>query len=187
MKKFTVVLSLFAILLTSLASCVTICNSSGGKNLENIKKIHVRPFANNTNQFGLEVKFTKEVMEEIIADGRLSLVNTEAEADGIVVVTIGKYILRPLAYDAYMQPEKYKLLIAVSVSLVDKDNGVALWTEPNMEVTQTYKDSNKNSADVTDNGMTEEEARQIIWEKMSRKIVKRVVKWFKSASSKTSA
>jgi hypothetical protein len=186
MKKFTVVLSLFAVLLTSLVSCMSICNSSGQKNPENIKKIHVRPFANNTNQFGLEDKFTKEVMEEIIADGRLSLVNTEVEADGIIVVTIGKYILRPLANGANMQPEKYKLLIAASVSLVDKNNGATLWTEPNMEIAKTYKDSSKNSSQM-DDGMTEEEARQIIWEKMSRKIVKSIVKWFKSTTSKVSA
>jgi hypothetical protein len=176
---------LFALILTSLVSCTFPYDPAVQILPENIKKIYVKPFINNTNQFGLEAKFTNEVINEIIADGRLSLVNTEAEADGMLVVTIKRYILQPLTYDVNMMPEQYKLWIIASVSLVDNDDNVTLWTEPNMEGIQIYRDSTRGiSGDAMgDNGMTEEEARQFIWEKMARNIVKRLVKGFGSVTS----
>jgi hypothetical protein len=147
---------------------------------EHIKKVYVRPFGNNTNQFGIESKFTNEVIEEIINSGRLSLVNKEKDADGILTATIKKYILQPLTYDMNNVAEQYKMWIIVSVSLVDNDNNVTLWTEPNMEGIQIYCDINRrpNGEDSIGEGMSEEEARQIVWTKMSRNIVRRVIKGF---------
>ncbi|GHT47171.1 hypothetical protein AGMMS49936_07390 [Endomicrobiia bacterium] len=181
MKQSRVVLSLFALLLTSLVSCTSVHNSAGQVSPEskNVKKIYVKPFTNNTNQSGLEAKFTNEVMKEIMETGRLSLVNNEAEADGIIVATIIKYTLEPRT----TTHGEYKLLVGADVSLIDKNNNATLWAEHDMEGTKTYKDSSKNSADAVDDGMTEEEARQLVWEKMSRKILSSVVKEFKSVTS----
>ncbi|GHT50667.1 hypothetical protein AGMMS49990_03470 [Endomicrobiia bacterium] len=204
MKQSRVVLSLFALLLTSLVSCTSVPNSAGQvspgpKNVKkvyakplinntnqpgpkakftNVKKVYVKPFINNTNQPSLEVKFTNEVMNEIMGTGRLSLVDNEAEADGIIMVTIIKYTLKP-----HTTPGKYKLLVIADVSLIDKNNNATLWAKHDMEGTETYEDSSKNSADAVGDGMTEEEARQLVWEKMSKKIVRSVVKEFKSVTS----
>jgi outer membrane lipopolysaccharide assembly protein LptE/RlpB len=155
---------------------------------EHIKKVYVRPFGNNTNQFGIESKFTNEVIEEIINSGRLSLVNKEKDADGILTATIKKYILQPLTYDMNNVAEQYKMWIIVSVSLVDNDNNVILWTEPNMEGIQIYCDINRrarraNEEDSIGEEISEEEARQIVWTKMSRNIVRRVIKGFGSVTS----
>jgi hypothetical protein len=147
---------------------------------EHIKKVYVKPISNNTNQYGLEAKFTNAIVDEILRDGRLSLVNSPEEADGVIAGTIKRYILQPLTYDANMVTEQYKLWIIVSVSLVDRENNVTLWTEPNLEGIQIYLDNTKGSFGE---GMTEEEAREIIWEKLSRDIVKRTIKGFGSVSS----
>ncbi|GHT42260.1 hypothetical protein AGMMS49921_06990 [Endomicrobiia bacterium] len=179
MKQSRVVLSLFALLLASLVSCTSVHNSAGQVSPpENVKKIYVKPFTNNTNQSGLEAKFTNEVMKEIMETGRLSLVSNEAEADGIIVATIIKYALEPRT-----TPGEYKLLVVADVSLIDKNNNAALWSEHDMEVTKNYKDSSKNSADAMGDGMTEEEAGQLVWEGMSKKILRSVVKEFKSVTS----
>ncbi|AKL97598.1 LPS assembly lipoprotein LptE [Endomicrobium proavitum] len=150
-----------------------------------IKNIYIRPILNNTNQFGLEAKFMNAVVDEFLSDGRLSLVNTESEANGALSVTIKKYILQPLTYDVNMVAEQYKLWIIVSVSFIDIENNVTLWTEPNMEAIQIYRDitrSSQNSYGLGE-GMSEEEARAIIWEKLSRDIVKRTIKGFGSVTS----
>ena len=65
-----------------------------------------------------------------------------------------------------------------SAFFIDKHENVTLWVEPNMEGIQIYSDSVK----VGFGGMTEEEAREYIWEKLSRDIVKRTVRGFGSAS-----
>ena len=51
---------------------------------QHIKKISIRPFVNNTTQYGLEEKLTLKVINEFVRDGRLMLVNNEQEADGVV-------------------------------------------------------------------------------------------------------
>jgi hypothetical protein len=145
------------------------------------KKVYVRSFENNTNQFGIESKFTNEVIEEITNDGRLSLVNKEEESDGILKVTINRYILQPLTYDINNIAKQYKMHIVASVSLVDNNNNI-LWTEPNMEGIQIYCDINRKPSgeDFICNGMSEEEAKQIVWIKMSRIIVRNVIRGFGS-------
>jgi hypothetical protein len=152
---------------------------------ENIKKVYVKPFGNNTNQFGIESKFINEVIEEIINSGRLCLVNKEEDADGVLTVTIKRYILQPLTYDINNVAEQYKMWIIANVSLVGNDSNVTLWSEPNMEGIQIYRDINRRPSgeDSIGDGMSEEEARQIVWIKMSRNIVRRVSKSFVSATS----
>ncbi|MDR2426960.1 MAG: LPS assembly lipoprotein LptE [Endomicrobium sp.] len=176
MKKilFCAVFALF------LMSCAGVYDPAPQILPEHIKKVYVKPITNNTNQYGLEAKFTNAVVDEILRDGRLSLVNSPTEADGVIAGTIKKYILQPLTYDANMVTEQYKLWIIVSVSLVDRENNVTLWTEPNLEGIQIYLDATKGSIGE---GMTEEEAREIIWEKLSRDIVKRTIKGFGSVTS----
>jgi outer membrane lipopolysaccharide assembly protein LptE/RlpB len=151
---------------------------------EHIKNIYVQPVINATNQFGIEGSFTNYITDEFMIDGRLSVVNSSKEADAVIIVTIKRYILEPLTYDVNGVVEQYKLWVIVSASLVDKDNNVNLWTEPNLEGIQIYRDTTRRqSGDSFGDGMTEEEARQIIWTKMSRNIVRRVVKGFGSITS----
>jgi hypothetical protein len=180
MRKFLLSFLLCSMLALALVSCTSIYDPAPQILPEHIKKVYVRPIINNTNQYGLEAKFTNEIVDEILRDGRLSLVNSESEADGVLAGTIKRYILQPLTYDANMVTEQYKLWVIVSVSMVDRENNVTLWTEPNMEGIQIYLDATKGAIGE---GMTEEEARVTIWEKLSRDIVKRTIKGFGSVSS----
>src|ERR1700761_6449390 len=73
-----------------------------------IRKIAVRPFANHTQQYGLEDKLTLEVQSEFNQDGRFQI-TTEDQADGVLIGDITKYILEPLSYDSNHVPNQYKL------------------------------------------------------------------------------
>ncbi|MBQ3834898.1 MAG: LptE family protein [Elusimicrobia bacterium] len=142
-----------------------------------IKNVYVRPVVNNTNQYGLEDKFTNAIIDEFMRDGRLSVVTNEDESDGVVVCEIKRYTLQPLTYDSNMVTEQYKLWILINVYFIDKHENITLWVEPNMEGIQIYADQVK----VGFGGMTEDTAREYIWEKLSRDIVKRTVKGFGNA------
>jgi len=143
---------------------------------QHIKKISVRPFVNNTTQYGLEEKLTLEIINEFIRDGRLALTNDENEADGIVAGEINRYILQPLTYDSNMVAEQYKLWLLLNVYFVDKKENVTLWSEPNMEGIQVFYDASKPG------GKTEEEVRETIWNNLARNIVKRTIEGFGSVS-----
>ena len=145
---------------------------------QDAKKVFVKPFVNSTSQSGLEDKITLAVTNEMINDGRYALVNNEKDADGILAGEITKYELQALTYNAAAVTQQYKLFIIVNVHFTDKVKNVALWSEP-MEGVQIYYDSSQPG------GMTEDEARGIIWDNMSRDIVRRTADSFSAATEKT--
>lgn len=141
-----------------------------------IKKIFIRPFVNTTTQYGLEEKLTLKVIDEFVRDGRLTLANSESEADGIIVGEISKYILQPLSYDSNNVAEQYKLWVLLNVSMVDRIKNITLWSEPNMEGIQIFFDATRQG------GQTEEDVRQMIWDSLASDIVKRTIEGFGSVS-----
>jgi hypothetical protein len=179
MIKKLMMLFLFVLFLITLVSCIFLYGHAVQVLLdpENAKKIYVKPFINDTDHLGLEVRFTNAVADEIIMDGRLSLVNNEVEADVVFIYVIRRYILQTLTYDMNMLPEYYKLWIIGSTSLIDKNNGAIIWSDPNFKEAQIYVDTvrSQNNVSMTDE-MTEEEAVEIICDKISKNIVKKIIK-----------
>src|SRR5437870_7396428 len=55
-----------------------------------ISKIAIRPFANKTQQYGIEDKLTLAVQQKFNLDGRWAI-TTEDQADGVVIGEISKY------------------------------------------------------------------------------------------------
>ena len=141
-----------------------------------VRKIAVRPFINNTPQYGLEDKFTVSVIDEFVRDGRLEVATDEKDAEGVIVVEIDRYILQPLTYDSNLVTEQYKLWVLLNVYLVDRVKNITLWAEPNMEAIQIFYDA------TMPGGKTEEEVREILWENLARDIVKRTIEGFGSVS-----
>ena len=141
-----------------------------------IKRIAVRPFINKTPQFGLEDKLTLKVIDEFLKNGEYGIV-PEASADGIVLGEISRYILTPVQYDANLVPTVYKLDVLLSVKFLDKAYNILLWHEPALQGIQNY------SASTLPGGMTEEMAREVVWNILSRDIVKRTVEGFGSVTS----
>jgi hypothetical protein len=143
------------------------------------KTVYVKPFTNNTNQFGIEAPFTNAVIDEFLNDGRLNTANTPEESDGILTVCIKRYILKPLTYDVDGAVEQYKLWLVTEAALIDKETKETMWTE-NFEGIQIYVDSARRqiARNITGDAITEQEAQALIWDKLSRKIVRRTIKGF---------
>ena len=143
---------------------------------QHIKKLSIRTFANKTPQFGLEEKLTLKVTDEFLKNGEHAVV-TENDAQGIIVGEIAHYILTPIQYDVNMVPTVYKLNVIVSVKFLDKPRNTYLWEEPALQATKIYSDT------FLPGGMTEEAARQFLWEMIAKDIVKRTMKGFGAATS----
>jgi hypothetical protein len=138
-----------------------------------VQKLAVRPFANHTQQYGLEDKLTLAVQNEFNRDGRYSI-TSEDQADGVVIGDITRYILEPLSYDANHVPTQYKLWILVDVTFYDKVKNQTLWKEANMNGQLTYYVSSSGLPGA----LSEEEARQTIWDQLSRDIRTRTLEGF---------
>ncbi|MDR1401143.1 MAG: LPS assembly lipoprotein LptE [Endomicrobium sp.] len=132
---------------------------------EHVKKVYVKPFRNSTSEIGLEVGFANAVIEEMLKDGRICPVNTKEESDGILSATIKRYIVNKLFALGDNNPSgQYEIIIVVSVSLVNRNKNIILWTESNMKGMQMDYAANLKST------------RENIWERFSRNIIRRIVK-----------
>ncbi|OGR67325.1 MAG: hypothetical protein A2081_01655 [Elusimicrobia bacterium GWC2_61_19] len=141
-----------------------------------IKRIAVRSFANKTQQFGLEEKITLKVIDEFLKNGEYS-VSPENSAQGVIVGEISHYILTPIQYDVNLVPTVYKLNVIASVRLLDREQNRYLWEEPALQVTKMYSAANLPG------GLTEEQAREALWEILAKDVVMRTVSGFGSVSS----
>ncbi len=177
--------------LTSLAACAAAvlaagCGSSSDINYRpksqllprHIQKLAVRPIINKTQQFGLEDKFVLRLRDEFLRDGRYAVL-PEAQADGVVLVTISRYILTPTQYDSVLTPIAYKLQVIVDLQFIDRTSNTILWQEPAMEGIHLF------GAPTVTGGKTEEQAREFLWDLLSRDIVKRVIQGFGSVTGRS--
>jgi len=142
---------------------------------QHVRRLALRTAVNKTQQFGLEDKLSLRVRDEFLRDGRYPLV-PEPEAQGIVWMTISRYILTAVQYDATQAATAYKLRILVDLQFIDKSTNQILWEEKNLEGTLSFP------ALTLRGGMSEEQAREQIWDILSRSIVKRVVDGFGSVT-----
>jgi hypothetical protein len=138
-----------------------------------IRRIAIRPFANHTQQYGLEDKLTLAVQSEFLRDGRFGI-TSEDQADGVVIGDITRYILEPLSYDSNHVPTQYKLWILADVTFYDKVKNQTLWKEHNLSGELRYYVASSGLPGST----TEEEARQTIWDQLARDIRTRTLEGF---------
>ena len=176
MKKFSRMLCLCALL----AAC-------GGENTiytpqaqimpQHIKKVAIRPILNRTEVFALEDKFYNELYDTFLRNGTYQIVAENNGAEGVVVTTISRYLNVPVQYDSQLIPTVYKMDIWLDVVLMDKTTNTPVWREPAFLGTQIY------AASTLPGGLTEQQARDKIFEKLSKDIVIRTVEGFGSVRS----
>ncbi|MGB2578577.1 hypothetical protein AAIR98_000496 [Elusimicrobium simillimum] len=145
---------------------------------QHISKVAVRPFINRTQVFALEDKLTLAVSDEFLKNGYYQLV-TEANSDGVIIGQITRYLMVPLQYDTQLIPTTYRMEVWLNIKFLDKKTDVVIWEEPALMSTYIY------SASTMAGGMTEEQAREQIWDRLARDIVKRTTDGFGSVWSES--
>lgn len=176
MKKLAFVLGICA-LLTACAGENVVYTPQAQIMPQHIKKIAVRPILNRTEVFALEDKFYNELYDTFLRNGMYQIVAENDGAQGVVVTTISRYLNVPIQYDSQLIPTVYRMDIWLDVVFMDATTNTPVWREPAFLGTQIY------AASTLPGGMTEQQARDIIFEKLSKDIVKRTVDGFGSVRS----
>ncbi len=144
---------------------------------QHIKKFAVRQILNKTEVFALEDKFYNELYDEFLRNGSYQIVPENDGAEGVIVTTISRYLNIPIQYDSQLIPTVYQMNIWLDVVFMDKTTNQPVWREPALMGTQIY------AASTLPGGMTEVQARDVVFEQLSRDIVKRTVDGFGSVWS----
>ena len=79
-------------------------------------------------------------------------------------------------YDAANQPLEYRLWVIIDVRFFDRRENRVVWEEPRFEQTYRY------FIETQPGGMTEEQAREQVWDMLARDIVKRTMEGFGSVT-----
>lgn len=172
-------------ILTLLAAiCVAACASEGAfykpqaqTMPQHIRKVAIRPILNKTEIFAMEDKLYLQLYDEFLKNGTYQIVSENNGAEGVIITTITRYLNVPVQYDSQLIPTVYKMDVWLDIVLMDKTTNTPVWREPAFLGTQTY------SASTLPGGMTEQQARELIWQKLSKDIVKRTVDGFGSVMS----
>ncbi len=172
MKKLIILLT---ILLSSCSTSQIIYNPAPQILPQHIKTIAVRPFMNKSSIFGIEEKLTLKIIDEFIRDARYPI-KKENEADGVIVGEIKSYIMIPIQYNANMIPTVYKITLNYSIKMIDRVKNIILWEENTLSANYIFSDSSLPG------GITEEQAREKLWEIIARDTVKRTVEGFGSVT-----
>ena len=144
---------------------------------QHIRKVAIRPILNKTEIFAMEDKLYLQLYDEFLKNGSYQIVKEDNGAEGVIITTITRYLNVPIQYDSQLIPTVYKMDVWLDIVLMDKTTNTPVWREPAFVGTQTY------SASTLPGGMTEQQAREIIWQKLSKDIVKRTVDGFGSVMS----
>ena len=166
------------------AACAAACASEGAYYKpqaqimpQHIRKIAIRPILNKTEIFAMEDKLYLQLYDEFLKNGSYQVVKEDDGAEGVIVTTITRYLNVPIQYDSQLIPMVYKMDVWLDIVLIDKTTNAPVWREPAFVGTQTY------SSSTLPGGMTEQQAREMIWQKLSKDIVKRTVDGFGSVMS----
>lgn len=166
------------------ALCLAACASEGAYYKpqaqimpQHIRKVAIRPILNKTEIFAMEDKLYLQLYDEFLKNGSYQIVGEDSGAEGVIITTITRYVNLPVQYDSQLIPTVYKMDVWLDIVLMDKSTNTPVWREPAFLGTQIY------SASTLPGGITEQEARELVWQKLSKDIVKRTVEGFGSVMS----
>lgn len=133
-----------------------------------IRTLSLPPIVNKSQEPGIEDQFALALRDEFLRDARRPLV-PEKDSDGVVRITITRYLQTPLQYDANQNPTTYLIRVNVDVQLVDRAAKKTLWDEKGLEASLAYPNSSLTG------GLTEQAAQVQLWPVLAPMIVARVI------------
>jgi len=142
---------------------------------DHIQTFRINPVKNKTQQIGLTSDLTEEVINEIVKEGRLTVVSSP-DADSSLDIIIIEYSKIPIAYDENFIAQEYKLNMIINLKFYDHIKKLKLWEDVRENLTGGIETWVKYYVGTdTEFPETEEEARQRLVQDIAKKILHRIV------------
>ena len=106
--------------------------TQSGKMSNDIKKVFVAVFTNNTPEANIETGLRNAFIDQFIKGRRFKIVSAEGLADAVLKGDIKNLVVSPLAYrgDSNLAVEK-RITVTLSLTLEAKGSPTVLWREAN--------------------------------------------------------
>jgi hypothetical protein len=169
MKKFIL---LFAVCLTVL-DCGYHLRGTGSSLPPHIKVINVPMFANQTTRFELDLKLTQEVIDEMVARGKVEMTGEPDSADAILIGEITAFRATPIGFGEDATADRYSITVVAKVVLRDVVQKKVLYSNPSFIYQGEYE-----VPEGSDFESVETEAIDEIAEKFARSLVVAILEGF---------
>jgi hypothetical protein len=129
-------------LLLSMLCCLAVVGCgvysfSGDALPSHIRTVAVPLFENQTAEYGIRENITDQIIDRLVADGRLRVVGREA-ADSVIRGVVVDYKNQAYTFDKSENVQEYIVRIYVDVSYEDVQKRKVIWEEERMEGWGTY-------------------------------------------------
>jgi len=117
-------------------SCVA---TSPNREVVNIKSIYLPTFRNLTYEYGIEDYLTNAIINQFIADARLTVTDGDA-AELILRGNIYRYVREPVVYNDQDEVQEYSVGLWVDLALYEAGSDTPLWRDNDIYAKTTYSD-----------------------------------------------
>jgi hypothetical protein len=139
---------------------------------DRIHTVAVETFSNKTIRFGLEEELTRDIIDEFIRDGRLSIAEVN-RADSLLTGEITRYSLEPVSYDENYIVEAYRISVEVDMKYTDLATDKVLIQEMGTPYAVTYYVT-PTAGEMVE---TEDDAQKRLAGELAQELVNLVLRW----------
>ncbi len=169
MKKFIL---FFAVCLT-IFNCGYHLRGTGSSLPPHIKVINIPMFANLTTRFELDLKFTQEVIDEMVARGKVEITGNAETADAILIGEIIAFRATPIAFGEDAAADRYSITVVAKVILRDVVEKKVLYSNPSFVYQGEYEVPEDSEFESVESAAIDE-----IAEKFARSLVVAILEGF---------
>ncbi len=164
-KKTASILGMFVIIMIGWG-CGYALRGTGSSLPSHITSISVPMFENNTTRYQLDLKLTQAVINELVARGKVEVLDESGAADAVLAGEITTFNANPIAFSGQATADRYNITIIARIILRDLVNNKVVFSNPYFVYQSEYE-----VPEGTDFETVELEAIDEISEKFARSLV----------------
>jgi len=138
-----------------------------------IKTVSVPMFKNLSTRFGLDVTLTQGVINELVARGKVEVIDDAANADAILVGEISSFNVNPIGFSSQNTADRFNVMVVARIVLRDLKDERVLFANPSYIYQEEYEVPQGTSYETW-----ETEALGKIAEKFARSLISTLLEGF---------
>jgi outer membrane lipopolysaccharide assembly protein LptE/RlpB len=125
-------------LAAALAGCGYALVGRGSNLPEDIREVHLAPFANRTARSQVEQILTRAIADELVTRQRFRMVSDRAQADAELSGAVVGFGVTPVSFDASGRATEYEISITAEVVFKRLADDSVLWRNDRYQFRESY-------------------------------------------------